>query len=254
MRGLALARYRLLTTIRSAWWVYATLMACAAVPIILGTGLFKSPFDAWQSVAERMFASATVVTGVYLMHVIVIVLACNAFGTPRPAIEGRPAADLTETVPITPRERFLGDAAGILGCILAVHACTVPLLALAVVLSPLPTAVFFWLELITLAIAVLSSAGASWKLRSSGRWIRTRTARSIATFGILLAAILGFNTRSGFTEAFVWFFLTQPSTSTWRAVEKTVPNPSMLFASLLLLYLGFISYYTLQSIRSLERQ
>ena len=254
MRSLALARYRLLTTIRSAWWVYATLMVCAVLPMILGTGLFKMPYEGWRSITDLMSSSASAVTGIYLLHLIVIVLACNVFGTPRPAIEGRPASDLTETVPITPRDRFLGDAAGILGCILAVHASTVPLLALAIVLSPLPTAMFFWLELITLAIAILASVGASWKLRSSGRWVRTRSARSIAVFGILLGVILGLNTRKGFAEAFVWFFLTQPSTGSWRAVVKTVANPSMLLGSLLVLYAGFISYYTLQSIRSIERQ
>lgn len=254
MRGLALARYRLLTTIRPAWGVFGTVLAAAVVPILLGSGVFTTTSEAWGSMIDLMYASARTVTGIYLLHIIVVVLACNAFGTARPSIEGRPSSDLTETVPITPRDRFLGDAAGILGCTLAIHACTVPLLALAVVMSPLPTVVFFWMELITLAVAILASAGASWKLRSSGRWVRTRSARSIAAFGILLGAILGFNTRKGFAEAFVWFFLTQPSMSSWRAVERTVTNPSMLIAWLLLLYVGFISYYTLQSIRSIERQ
>lgn len=255
MRSLALARYRFLTTVRSASGVFLTLLAGVLLPMLFGSGLFTSWSDAWASMPDDMYASARMVTIGYLLHIGFIVAACNAFGTTRPKIDGRQSADLTETVPITPRDRFLGDALGFLGCILAAHACTVPLLALVVVMSPLPTTVFFWAESVTLAVAVLGSAGASWMLRSTGQWIRTRSARSMVTFGILLVAILILNTRwLKFVENLVWWMFTQPSPQTWHGVVRTVNNPVMLAGSLLLLYFGFISYYTLQSIRSLERQ
>jgi hypothetical protein len=135
-----------------------------------------------------------------------------------------------------------------------VHVCTTPVLALAVVLSPLPAATFFWLELLTLAVAILASAGASWKLRSTGRWVRTRSARSLAVFGILLVAIVRLNTRSGPGGESVLLAWIEPSPLWWHALAKTVPNPAILFSCLLLLYAGFLSYYALQSIRSLERQ
>lgn len=255
MRGLALARYRLLTTIRPAWGIFGTVLAMAAVPMLYGSGLWTATSESWQSMAEDMYVSARMVGITYLLHILFLVAACSAFGTVRPLADGRAAADLTETVPITPRDRFLGDAAGILGCILAVHACTLPLLALVIVLSPLPTTLFFWLESITLAIAVLGSAGASWMLRATSRWMRTRSARAIATFGIVFVVILIFNTRwAQFAEATTWLIVVQPSAGAWRDLKATVTNPPMLMALLLLLYVGYISYFMLQSVRSIERQ
>jgi hypothetical protein len=109
--------------------------------------------------------------------------------------------------------------------------------------------------MLTLAVAILASAGASWKLRSSGKWTRTRSARSIVTFGILLVAVLSCNTRwTAFLETIQYAVLIAPSPHTWRMVADTVPSPAMLFGWLFVLYMGFISYYTLQSIRSIERQ
>lgn len=249
MRGLAMARYRLLTSIRSARWIFLVAFVAAAGPIAAVQDVFTPATAAWASLDMRLRAQC--VTLVYMLHLAILFIAFDLFGTWR-RTTGGDVPDLTETVPITPAARFAGDAAGIFACVLALHVCTLPLLALAVVLSPLPASVFLWLELLTLALTLFGSAAASWKLHGKGTAVRTRSARSGALFGLMVLGVLFVTTRLvAFRDAFVTL-ITDPSPYAWQPLMATVTNPSAMIASLLLLYFGFIGYYALQSMRAIE--
>jgi hypothetical protein len=255
MRILALARYRLLRTIRSASPIFALAFVAAAVPVAGAGHAFQPSFGAWEEMESFLSTTALAVTWSYGLHLLVLLAAAGVLATRRRSPEGHELLDLTETVPATSWDRFLGDAAGILAALLCIHACVLPILGLAVVLSPLPAATFFWLELVVLAVAVFVSAGAAANLHAVTKWRQTQLARSFATFIVLAIMILRFTTRGqAFADA-AWFsFLVRPSPPTWNALMATVPNPAVLFACMLLLYAGFLAWYAVQSVRHLEQR
>ena len=253
MRSLALARYHVLSKVRSSYGVFATALILTALPVLTVGFLFVSWTDSWGGIEVLLSGRAMTVHIVYVSHLIVLLITCDLFGTPRAIRGGNRPADLTETVPLTPAQRFFGDAAGIFQSAAAVHLCTLPLLALAIALSPLPIARFFWLEALVLAVLVLASAGGSWKLRSTGKWMRTRSARSAALFVILFLIIVISTTRwEAFRDAALTF-LFQASPWAWNEARAAVISVPMLIGLLALLYIGYIAYYTLSSIRSMER-
>ena len=252
MRSLAMARYRLLTTIREARWVFLVVLVAAVGPLTIFSGVFQSETFFWDDPSMRQHFGAQGVVVVFGLHALILVNACEVFGTRRR--RGSPdAMDLTETVPVTPGERFGGDALGVFAAVMSMHVCALPLLALAIALSPLPTKVFFWLELVIVAVVVLGSFAASWKLHAPGTGSRTRTIRSVALFLLLLLGIVYVTTRWQAFRDQLWFLITDASPYWWKPLAATVVNPPMLFTSLVLLYFGFIGYYTAQSIRSIER-
>lgn len=253
MRGLALGRYHGLSRLRSSSGLFATSLALAAFPLMLIGSVFVSATEEWREIEMALPLRAAGVHAVYIWHLMVLLAACDLFGTPKQASDGSRRADLTETAPITPAARFFGDAAGIFQSVAAIHLCALPLLALAVALSPLPSTRLFWLEGVVLAAIIFGSAAASWKLRSRGKWMRTRTPRSLALFFILLHGVLMLTTRwTRFLDAF-FNALVQPTTSSWTHVRAAVVNLPMLIGSLAVLYFGYILYYTLSSIRAIDR-
>ena len=253
MRGLAVARYHLLSRVRSSYGVFVAALVLAALPVAVIDTIWIRWMDEWRDIELVLPMRAFNVRVVYFWHLIVLLVAADLFGTRLQSRDGNRRADLTETVPITPAARFFGDMAGIFACVGTVHLCTLPLLALAVALSPLPTAVFFRAEGIVLAAIVFSSAAASWKLHGSGKWMRTRTPRSFALFFVLFLVVLMFNTRwKEFTKALEGKLM-NPTPSPWHDVEAAVISMPMLVSSLLALYFGYIAYYALSSIRAMEK-
>jgi len=254
MRILAFARYRLLRTVRSASAVFALAFVAAAVPVAGASHAFQPSFAAWEEMESFLSTTALAVSWSYALHVLVLLSAASVFATRRRSPAGNELLDLTETVPATSWDRFFGDAAGILGALLCVHVCVLPILGLAVVLSPLPTVTFFWLESATLAVAVFVSAGAASNLHAVSKWRQTQLARSFVTFIVLAIVILKLTTRGQSSADAAWFSLVRPSPSTWNALTATINNPAMLFACMALLYAGFLAWYAVQSVRSLERR
>jgi hypothetical protein len=122
-----------------------------------------------------------------------------------------------------------------------------------VILSPLPAAAFFWMEMTTLSVAVLVSAAAAWNLHAASKTHRTQLPRSIITFIVFGVMILRFTTHwQPFADA-AWFAFVQPSPEVWRTLAATITSPAMLVACMVLLYAGFIAWYAMQSVRHLER-
>ena len=247
----AIARYHLLSTIRSAHGVVAISFLCA----IGTTALFGAAgvFARHGVVAEAMRLAAQNVHIVYAFHLVVIIIGSDLLAGRRRQGERVLTADLTETVPVRPAERYFGDALGVFACLMVVHLCSLPILAFTISFSPLPSTLLLWLELLVLAVAVLSAAGAAWTRRAEGRWERTRTARSVSLFGILLLLILAMNTRwEYFRDAAAAYFY-DPSPTRWGHLSSEVMNPALLIALLAALYIGFFLYYAMNTIRSLER-
>ena len=252
MRILALARYRLLRTIRSAHVLFAVALAAAAFPLAWQSHAFAAAYASREYVAHFMREAAQAVSWTYLLHLFILITACGVFGTRRRTLEGQEVLDLTETVPATASDRFFGDAAGVLGAVLSIHVCVLPLLVLAVILSPLPASAFFWMEAMTLAVAVLVSAGAAGNLHAQSKWQQTQLARSMVTFLVLAVVILRFTTHwQPFADAALLSF-TQPSPMVWNAVPETITSPETLLISMFLLYTAFIAWFALRSVRFLE--
>lgn len=253
MRGLALARLHYLSKSRTESSVPAAAAFLAVLPILVFDTIFRNWSAEWGFVEGVIQDRARTAGIVYILHLALLVAACDLFGTPRRSRGGPGAADLTETAPITPFERFFGDALGIFQCIAMVHLCALPMLALAVALSHQPTAIFFWSEALVIAVMILGSAGASWKLRSTGRWVRTRSARSIVVFLIVVLIVLMSTTRwTTFRDALAGSIL-DPAPGRWNDVRAAVVNAPLLFALLAILYAGYILYFALSSIRAMRR-
>ena len=253
MRSLGIARYRYLTTLRGVRWDFAMVLIAAAGPVCLFGSLLEPATHWTSSVMLRLHFTAHMVVIVYWLHVLVLVVACITFGARRAQPDGTLASDLTESVPLSGASRYFGDALGILAAGLTIHACTLPILALAVALSPVPTSWFIALELVVIACTILASAAASWKMRGRGRWSATRTARSAILFGILLVLVVKGNTTSpDFGNAWS-YFIGQPSPLTWDGIATSVSHPIRLAVCLALLYAAFVTYYAVDSIRSIER-
>jgi hypothetical protein len=254
MRILALARYRALRTIRSASPVFALALLAAALPVALPGGAFMPAYISRSLMKPLMFSSAFAVSLTYVVHLLVLLASCGVFGTRRRTAEGQEVLDLTETIPATGSDRFFGDAAGIFGAVLAIHACVLPMLGLAVVLSPLPAAVFFWMEAMTLAVIILASAGAAGNLHAQTKWRQTQLARSLVVFIVLAVVVLKVTTRwQQFADA-AWFSVVEPSPNAWSAVGRAITNPPLLLISMFLLYAAFISWFALRSVRFLEQR
>jgi hypothetical protein len=270
MRYLAVARYRLLTTIRSASWIFAISLAAVLIPMAsdgwtkpelyygenngLGSGtLFVRQTKVLSDPVYMLSSSATITLVSYVLHGIILLVACSVFATSRQRTDGHEASDLMDTAPLTPAVRFWGDTLGILASALLVHLCTLPLLALIIARSPFRNTTFLYYELALLAAVILASAGGAWKMRAGhSGWSQTRSVRSAATFVILLWVAVAINTRwEAFRDAFA-AFASFPSAGSWYELMDTVNSPSLLVLSLLLLYAGFISFYFLQTVRSLE--
>jgi hypothetical protein len=255
MRVLALARYRLLRTVRSAHAVFAVALVAAAFPLAVRSDAFTVVYATWEREHSRLLMPEAAQAGLltYGLHLFILIMACSLFGMRRRSEGGEALSDLIETVPATASDRFFGDAAGVLGAVLAIHVCVLPMLALAVILSPLPTSAFFWLEAMTLAVAVLVSAGTAGNLHAHSKWQQTQLARSMVTFLVLAVVILRFTTHwQSFSDAALLSF-TQPSPSAWNAVPAAITSPEMLLAAMSLLYGAFIAWFAMRTVRSLEQ-
>lgn len=253
MRGLALARLHYLTKTRTAPAALIIALALAVFPIAVNDVLWFNSSDQWELAVPMQQERAKNPVIAYLFHVIVLVITCDLFGKPRAVVDGVRLADLTETAPIKPASRFLGDAVGIFRSAGVIHLCTLPLLALSVALSPLTATLFFWLEALVLAVMILASAGAAWKFRSTGKWVRTQTARSIALFAIFFVIILMATTRWQTFRDAAFSLLVQPSPLVWREVSSAIVSAPLMLGLILTLYLAYLVFYFISSIRNQEK-
>lgn len=272
MRYLAIARFRLLTTIRSA----TALFVLSAVAVIApGLVISYMPVETFRVEADELLPfAANVAFLVWAAHAIILLLACNAFGDESfrrakitSALSERPP-DLIDTAPIRPGARFWGETVGILAAAMTIHVCTLPALALVTALSPLPTSMFITAEIVTFLLIALASAGGAWKRRAPmTKWNATRGPRSALLFGFLLLMIVRHATHAmlpldpdrdqplwnAFRDSLIWF-VAHPSPRAWSEVSNAVGNPLLLLVLVSTLYTSYIVFYYKSCVRKARRQ
>jgi hypothetical protein len=253
MRWLTLARYRYLVSVRKAHWIFASLLVVVGLAVVLASALLipTSWFEQNSSAAPQ---SAITVLMIYLIQAFGLGFASLAFGTTTRRAETSTAADLLDTAPVSPQSRFWGDAVGIFATQVAIHVALLPIFAVAFAVSPWPVRGFVYLELSSLLVFFFTACHASWLLRgATSRWSRTRAARSAAIFGILLLTILISTTR---WEDLLYGWVTLMSQVDPRAIHtmtEAFDNPALSVLLLTLLYGGFIAFYFLHSVRTMEK-
>lgn len=253
MRSLALARLHYLTKVRTAPAALFVSLVLAVFPIVVSDAFLFGPTMEWRLMPSILYDRARNPVVAYLFHLVFLVVTCDLFGKSRFITEGIRVADLTETTPIKPGERFLGDAIGIFRSAGTIHVVTLPLLALSVALSPLPTSLFVWLEALVLAVLILASAAAAWKFRSAGKWARTQTARSMALFATLLIGIVMATTRWPVFRDEAFALLVAPSEVQLRSAAGAVMSGPLLVGLVSTLYLAYLAFYFVSSIRNQEK-
>ncbi|HET7710478.1 MAG TPA: hypothetical protein VFL80_00975 [Thermoanaerobaculia bacterium] len=268
MRCLAVSQYRMLTTVRSAGWIFGISIGTVVLGVFgIGTaGAELYSLDSFGIVmTERHFRqdydpavilaiAARAVEVCYLLHLIVLAVACHVFSSRGGRHEKVEGSDLMDAAPITPSERYWGDAIGVFSSTMAIHLATLPLLAVVFALSPFQSSTFLWLELMVVALVVLESTAASWKFHASRTAPATaRSASSAAIFVILVALVTISMTRwRDFRDAWA-AFVVWPSPRAWSAIVDTVNSPALLVAAILALYGAFITFYYYRAVRAVER-
>jgi hypothetical protein len=258
MRYLAIARFRLLTTIRAANALFAVAAIAAIGPAALNSFM---PDEVFRAGADDFLGlAATTAVIAWIAHALILAFACDAFGnvtllrTQITSLQTDGPADLMDTAPIKPGARFWGEAAGILAAAMTIHICTLPVLVLVAALSPLPTAMFIAAEAAIIALVVLASTGGAWKRRAPRtKWSGTRGARSAVLFAILLLLAIKHTTEWEVFRDSLVRFVREPSPAVWLAVSNAVENPTLLFVLLSLLYAGYMAFYYSSSVRTAGR-
>jgi hypothetical protein len=254
MRWLALVRYRFLHHVRRANWVVPVLVVAIILPTAVGMSVALMP----DAQFRRRINEYLMLTGVgllitYWIHIGALTMLCWSFGIAPRRPEGAKPSDLMDTVPVSGYLRFWGDAAGIAAAILAIHVCTTPLLAYAVALSPFPSSLFWYLELVIVFMVATSGIAASWSLRAeTSRWAQTRSVRSSSLFALLLTlVVLGTTRVEDFGVALDTFFR-EPSARSWSGIPGTIHSMPLFIGLLVLVTGAFVTYFAVRSARMIE--
>jgi hypothetical protein len=252
MGVLAIARFRLLTIVRTATPIFVL----AAIPPLLAMIPLSVAEPTFRELAADLLPlNATVTVAAWLLHGIVIGLATLTTGkikTPHNDVVTRVVPDLMDTAPVPPPPRFWGETLGTLGAAAIVHVCCLPLLAAVAALSPMPMVVFVSIEIGTLAFLVLAAAGAAWQRRAPRtKWSGSRGPRNAVLVGILLLLSVRISTTrwEAFRDALAQFLYPRTSMQTWAEAARAIDRPMLLAALLAMLYAGTIAYYYVSSTR-----
>ena len=253
MRSVAIARLRLLTRIRTASPLFALAAAPSLILVVAASWLPENEFRASAPLFGTWIAPASIL--VWILHVAVLLIGSETSGQLHPQREGAGWSDLLETIPIGPGGRYWGEVLGNLAINLTIHACTLPLLALVAILSPLPTAVFLALEAAALVLISLGAGAAAWKrCARPTKWSATRMARSGLLFWILFVAILHATSRRDAFVSSIEGVLFHPSARTWSETTAAFDRPAQLVVLVALLCLSYIAFYYASSVRALARR
>lgn len=253
MRSLAIARLRLLTRIRTANASFALASIPALVLAVAASWLPENMFRATFPFVAPMIATFTIF--VFILHAGVLLIGSETAGQLHPQREGAEWSDLMETVPIGVAGRYWGEVLGSLGINLTIHLCTLPLLALVAVLSPLPVIVFVILEGIVLLLLSMGSAAAAWKrCARPTKWSATRMARSGLLFWILFVVILNATSRWDAFLGSIEGLITRPSQQTWSITLSAIERPVQLVVLIALLCVSYFAFYYVSSVRGLARR
>lgn len=252
MRYVAIAKLRALTRVRTA----SGLFAIAAIPPLLlcvtSSSMAENEYRALVPLHAQIIAFESL--AIWMLHVVLLLIGSESSGQLHPLREGAEWADLMETIPVGSGGRFLGEAFGSVATNLTIHLCCMPLLAMVVVLSPLPLSVFVWLEVITLALFALAGGAAAWKrCARPTKWSGTRMARSGLLFWILFWFILYQSSRWEEIVSSLNLLGARPLRQTWSQITAAIDGPQ--FAVLVaLLCISYVTFYYVSAVRGLARR
>lgn len=249
MRLLALARYRFLIAIRKAGGLFAGI-AVALLPFIIVTTRAFAPDGVYEQyvAVEALHFSAFWAPVLCVLQALALVIACLtlAMGSPRTAGARNP--EPFELVPVSATKRFWGDAIGFFGAALLLHLSVLPLLAIAMALTPLSLGAFIYIEALTVAILLFGACTASWTLRASV----SHANPAFVVLAILLAGIVILTSRlEQFREGLGQFF-NQSDIRGLRVMVASFDSPAITAVLAALVYAGFIVFYHLHSVRRME--
>jgi hypothetical protein len=254
MRYLAMARYSMLTTIRSATPVFIFAML---PPLVAAIAECASERQFLEAADYQLGIRATAAMLGYVLHVALLASAGEVMGTLRAARQADLSelpSDLLDSAPIPPRVRFVGDAMGVFTATMLIHACCLPLLATVAALSPLPTGYFVTIEIATIVLMVLVSASSTWnRLAPRTKFASSRSARTVMLFIICALGTIAMTTnRSTFAES-AFGFLAAPSQRAWNAVTAATTDPALMIAGFAILYIAYIGFFYLSATRNAAR-
>ena len=248
MRPLALARYRIWTSIRAA---NPVMLFCAVPPVVaaLAQTVWGMSDSFPPDILLRLSATAALFS--WCIHGTMVAAAAREFGNAsRTSASAVHPSDLMDSVPVEPAARATGEFTGFFASAMLVHICCFPLLVVVAALSPLPTIFFAWIEGAILAVLVLASASGSWfrVVVGSSRRVGMRPMRNSAFFLLGIVITIVVTTRPiAFRDAFFSFFIA-PSTAAWWRLVGTIERPEAMIAFLTALYAGYFSYFVLSCI------
>ena len=247
MRPLAIARLRLWTTVRAATPLLAFAAAGPLIAIVVDTALTLS-MQIQPDYLLRIAATAAMLS--WSLHGFILVGIAHELGQRRvtPDASVHPS-DLIDSAPISPPERSAGEFAGILTTMLLLHVTCLPVLAVVAALSPLPSRFFGWFELMLMALIVLASASAAWRLVVLAP-LGNKNLRAVRNAGLffLLTTVIAIVTTKplAFRDAFFGFFI-GPSRQAWSRLAASVEHPAAMIGMLLTLYCGYLAFYALSA-------
>jgi hypothetical protein len=160
-----------------------------------------------------------------------------------------------ETIPVGAGGRFLGEAFGSLATNLTIHLSCLPLLAMVVVLSPLPLSAFVWLEIAALVLLALAGAAAAWKrCARPSKWSGTRMARSGVLFWVLFWFILDRTSRWDAITSALNLVTSRPLLQTWADITAAIDRPALFGSLVALLCISYVTFYYVDAVRGLARR
>lgn len=256
MRVLAIAKFRLLTIVRTGTPIFAF----AVLPVAFALIPLSMPEPKFREFAEDLLPmNAFAALVAWILHAVLLavtVLATGKVKTPHNDVMVRVIPDLMETAPVTPSARFHGETLGTLGAGAVVHVCCLPLLAAVATLSPWPAKVFAWIEVGTIALLAMASAGAAWQRRAPRtKYSGSRGPRNALVFAILVLVVLRISTHwEAFRDSLAMFVYPRTSMQAWAEVARAADNPLLLFALLSIVYAGNLAYYYVSATRKRARE
>jgi len=247
MRSLAVARYRLWTTLRAATPIFITAVAPLLIALLVESkseATFRTDASMWM----RVHAWAALMS--WLFHAFLIVGAAQQFGEMKPDAQKVHPDDLMESAPLSPQDRFLGECGGVIATTAIIHLCSLPLLVAVAALSPLPASLFVAMEGGILLLLVLAGvSGASRRLAPPTAWGRTRALRSAVSFVILVVIVAAVTTEWREFRASTFTFAGSPSMRTLDRVTASIVAPGVMLGLLAVIYIGFLVYFFVSSTR-----
>jgi hypothetical protein len=247
MRPLAIARFRVWTTLRAATPLLFFALIAPLVAMIISTAVEN--MDVVDPVMVMKVAAVAAFLP-WLFSGFVLVGIAHELGNPLSHEATLRPSDLIDSAPVAPEQRMIGEFLGIFTATIVLHVACLPVLAVNAALSPLPTSFFAWVEACVLAAIILASASAAWRRVVLGptRAKGIQATRNTFLFFLLTLLTFIFTTNPvAFRDAAAQFTI-GPSLRAWARLVAAIEYPVALLAILGTIYAAYLAYFFLSSL------